>query len=572
MNPNARRFAVALALAGTVVGIILAAAAPSAPARAHEVVWRSAPRTAPPSATITFELELRVRERALRRYMAELFDPSSSLYGHYVSPTQFGRRFGIGPRGERRLARRLRTLGIKVVSPYADETAVGVRATAATVREVFGSTIIRYRGGGGAYYEPTPAPRVPALLARWVTAVSGLDTNLLVQTDDLPDPGVLTPELATSGYDVIPLSASGDSGRGQAIGLLSLGQYSKSDYEAFSREFNLPTTLPQTVSLSSISRNGNASDDAIEANLDVDVLHGVAPQAQIINYELDFAQLDGAIRSIVKAGKVHIVSASFGMCDGRSDDPVQVPTQFRKSVENALVVAAAAGVSFYFSTGDTGAYDCQRADTSDTDLTVEFPSDAPYAVAVGGTVLSETSSGAYLAETGWQDAGSSGGGGGGLNPLDAAPPWQLPAAEVSGLSNGKRQTPDVSAAAGDASPWLLNDGIGQGGWDARAGTSAATPFWAASMALVAQYVQGHGAGPVCFASPLLYDIAGQQWQNPPFHDVKVGGNRYYQAGPGWDFATGWGSPDVRDLATAIVAWRAQHPLPGGANACKGAAG
>jgi kumamolisin len=569
---STRRLVAAGTLAGAFAAILFAAGSPAPPPRAREVAWRNPTQRPAPSAMIAFELELRVRERALRRYMAGLFEPSSALYGHYVSPSEFGRRFGIGPVAERRLARRLHALGIEVISPYPDDTAIGVRATAATIRRIFGSTIRHHRDSGGAYDEPTPAPRVPAALARWVTGISGLDTKLPVQTDDLPNPGVLTPTLATSGYDVTPLSSDGDKGNGQTIGLLSLGQYSKPDYEAFSREFNLPATLPQTVSLGPIGQNGNASDNAVEANLDVDVLHGIAPQAQIINYELNFAQLDGVIRAIVKAGRVRIVSASFGICDGRSDDAVQVPAQFRQSVENALLVAAAAGVSFYFSTGDAGAYDCQRDSTSDTNLTVEFPSDAPYAIAVGGTVLSETSSGAYLDETGWQDTGSSGGGGGGLNPFDAAPPWQLPAAEVPGISNGKRQTPDVSAAAGDSSPWLLNDGIGQGGWDARAGTSAATPFWAASMALVAQYAQAHGAGPVCFAAPLLYDVAEQSWQNAPFHDVTLGGNRYYQARPGWDFATGWGSPDVRNLATAIVAWRAEHPLPVGANACRGALG
>jgi len=53
----------------------------------------------------------------------------------------------------------------------------------------------------------------------------------------------------------------------------------------------------------------------------------------------------------------------------------------------------------------------------------------------------------------------------------------------------------------------------------------------------------------------------------PFHDVTLGGNRYYDATPGWDFATGWGSPDVYNLATAAVAYRQAHPLPSGANAC-----
>lgn len=117
----------------------------------------------------------------------------------------------------------------------------------------------------------------------------------------------------------------------------------------------------------------------------------------------------------------------------------------------------------------------------------------------------------------------------------------------------------------------MNDGsTNPGGWDAAYGTSAATPFWAASMLLVQQFMVSHHAGPLCFATPLLYGIAGETWHNPPFHDVVLGGNRYYQAGPGWDFATGWGSPNVGNLATAAVAYRRRHPLPSAGNACRAA--
>ncbi len=40
---------------------------------------------------------------------------------------------------------------------------------------------------------------------------------------------------------------------------------------------------------------------------------------------------------------------------------------------------------------------------------------------------------------------------------------------------------------------------------------------------------------------------------PLFHDVEVGGNLRDPAGPGWDPATGLGSPDVTALANAIIA-------------------
>jgi hypothetical protein len=90
------------------------------------------------------------------------------------------------------------------------------------------------------------------------------------------------------------------------------------------------------------------------------------------------------------------------------------------------------------------------------------------------------------------------------------------------------------------------------------------------MLLVAQYVEHAGAGPLCFAAPLLYAIAEKASARPPFHDVTVGGNRYYDAGAGWDFATGWGSPNVYNLATAIVSYRVSHPLPVSGNACAAA--
>ena len=79
------------------------------------------------------------------------------------------------------------------------------------------------------------------------------------------------------------------------------------------------------------------------------------------------------------------------------------------------------------------------------------------------------------------------------------------------------------------------------------GTSAATPFWAASTALVAEYAGRHGDGQLGFVDPTLYAIAARPQLAPALHDITIGGNRYYPAAPGWDFATGLGSPEVTTL-------------------------
>jgi kumamolisin len=515
------------------------------------------------STQIELDLVLRQRSRALQRYLRGLFDPGSPIYGRYLSPAQIGRRFGIDAAASAALERALRARGFRVLELFAQRNLISVSASVANVDRTFDLVLRDHRGPHGLLYrEPSRPASIPPALARWVTAVSGLDTDIRATTAALPDAsaGALRPIDARTGYDVTPLYAGGaNDGRGQTIGVLSIGPYSQRDWDSYAATVKPAGPRPQTVVLSKPSVGAKT-----EGDLDLEVIHAIAPQAQIIDYETSLDDLPATIMRIIDAGKTSIVSASFGICDGTRKDPFQVPSAYRRAVESDFAAGALSGITFYFATGDTGAYACQQDFAKDTNLSVQFPSDAPLVVAVGGTVLSLNQDGSYAYETGWQDSGSDGGGGGGLNPYDAAPPWEI---DVPGVSTGARQTPDVSAAAGGASAWWVYDGSKGTGWEPVYGTSAATPFWAASMLLVNAYMEAHGAGPTCFAAPLLYGVAGESWRYAPFHSVTSGGNRFYQAGPGWNFATGLGSPDVYNLATAAVAYRAQHPLPAGGGAC-----
>ena len=521
------------------------------------------------SSAVDFDLVLRLRQRALSGYVYAVLDPSSPLYGHYISPARFGQLFGIGKPAVRRLEQQLRRLGFAPIESWPQEIALRVRATAATIRRVFGVSLREYTEADGETYQlPSRTPVLPPELRRWVAVVSELDTRLDLVPDALPN--LLTPAEVRNAYNITPLYIGGDDGQGQTVGVLSPGQYSRTAFQKFSTKYGISGPAPQTDVLGSISGNGSAADSAREADLDLEVIHAIAPAAQIINYEISEADLPDEINTIVGSGRTTLVSASWGMCDGTITDPPddRVPFEYRSEVESALEAAALAGVTFLFASGDTGSYACLGAYKPESNLTVSFPADAPWAVAVGGTTLSLSSDGGYGYETGWAD--NVGAGGGGLNPYDAAPPWQS-SAYVWGVSNGNRQLPDVAGPAGLASPWSVNDGsrqYGPAGFDEVGGTSAATPFWAASLALVQQYVQHNHAGPLCFAAPLLYDTAELSWTYPPFHDITLGGNGYYNAGPGWNFATGWGSPNVFNLATAIVSYRAKHPLPTAANACR----
>ena len=61
-----------------------------------------------------------------------------------------------------------------------------------------------------------------------------------------------------------------------------------------------------------------------------------------------------------------------------------------------------------------------------------------------------------------------------------------------------------------------------------------------------------------FLAPTLYKLASTKQPFPPFHDVVAGGNRHFDAGPGWDYSTGLGSPDVWNLGRDIVKYLKAH--------------
>jgi kumamolisin len=213
-------------------------------------------------------------------------------------------------------------------------------------------------------------------------------------------------------------------------------------------------------------------------------------------------------------------------------------------------------MTVFVAAGDAGAFGCQRFDLADHRLTATWPADDPNVVSVGGTLLSVRSDGSYLSETGWEDLLQAAGGGGGLNPIDPRPGYQQGPGVDNRFSDGKRQFPDVSAAADPDSGFFAvtpNPQTGRPEPNVVGGTSAATPFWAASMVLIQQFAKHRGVNKLGFVNPLLYRIAASSRGQGAFHDVTLGGNRFHSCTPGWDYSTGLGSPDVGRLARAIVA-------------------
>lgn len=539
--------------AGVLVALATGAAATLLTVSSAHRGAQGAPGLRPLGATpngerITFTVLLRMPHSAqMSAALAALENPRSPRFRRFIAPRSFGERFGITAPALAHVTRTLQDHGLRVVTSYPQRTALVVSGTAGAASRLAGVRLESYADASGhRSHAPVGRPSVPRGLRAVVAGYTGLDTRPRWRARDVPLGG-LDPRAAPTAYDVAPLRGAGITGRGMTIAIISFSAYDPSDPASFATRFGITGPAPRVVSVS-----GGTTDtsSAIEANLDIDVVRSIAPDAQILVYEAPNTSsgYTDAINQIVADHRADIISSSWGQCE--------LEYGSRSGDSQALRAADAAGISMFVSSGDQGAYDCQAGNLPDHRLSVDWPASSAGAIGVGGTRLNLATSGAYLSEGAWEDALSGAGGGGGLSTGDPRPSWQSGPGVLSSFSNGKRQVPDVSADADPGTGWLI---ISSGRLREVGGTSAAAPFWAASMLLIRQYAAAHGVGRLGYVNPILYALASARQPLAPYHDVNFGGNRFYQTTPGWDPATGLGSPDVFNLARDMVAYLKAHP-------------
>ena len=114
--------------------------------------------------------------------------------------------------------------------------------------------------------------------------------------------------------------------------------------------------------------------------------------------------------------------------------------------------------------------------------------------------------------------------------------------KVKPPSGGGRGVPDVS---GNADPNTGYQVLVDGQSMVIGGTSAVAPLWSGLIALLNQ----QRGEPVGLLQPLIYALTKS---DEAFHDITSGNNGAYKAGPGWDAATGLGSPSGENLSEALA--------------------
>jgi len=520
---------------------------------------------ADPAAVVEVGLALRGQDPdGLRAALAAFSDPTSPGHGQLVTPAAFGDRFGLPAADEDQLVATLTAAGLAVSGRVPQRTSLRVSGTVADVERVLGVTLQQLTDPhtGAAYIASMTPPVVPFALAGSVAGIIGLDPRLPVSALDLADAPAppsrgLTPRDLATAYGFSSLWDAGITGDGQSVAILQFGKDTDEDLAVFDGAFGIQGPAPERITIGDGVAAAPA-DFATEATLDTQVVRAAAPGAQILVYGFENStSMAQAVDTIVAEGRTKIISLSYGKC--------YLPNEFILPAEveqgfQSFAAAALAGVTLYAAAGDWGAFTCHVFEPTEHRETTFWPSCADNVVGVGGTFLETRADGSYLRETGWEHYLTTSGTGGGLSPSDQMPAWQAGPGVLNDKSNGHRQCPDVSAVADPDSGYLIyvtDQSNGQGSWQMVGGTSAATPLWAGIQALMQQAAAQQGVDSLGFLAPRYYRI----FQNEPdaFHDVTRGGNLVDESGPGWDYATGVGSPDVEVLTQALLRDIAANP-------------
>jgi subtilase family serine protease len=551
---------------------------------------------APASQQLDVVVTPAVDSAALQAAYRAIYTPGSATFHRFLTPGQIAARFGDPRASWRALERWLTAGGLQIAYASGTRDLLEVLGDVAAVERRFGVQLRSFRAAHESFVANVSAPLVPAGLR--IAHVLGLNT-FERQTPDrvaraalatgASNIGVQTPQEIWGAYG----APAGFEGSGQSVAMFGEGASAPivSDLGDFERSYGL-RAVPVTV------RNvgpGPFTDTANsdEWDLDTQAEAGMAPQANGVTMYFAKDLTDASVAAMFSAWEADRnaplqADASFGSCEanpiGLTLDSLlgSLATQINNltfgtsllddlaaTADPVLLEATLQGKTLFAGAGDTGS-SCPVIELpvvgggngvlNQIVPFTNYPASSPYVVAAGGTVLYTNGSGATATraqEYAWTF------GGGGDTLFAPKPAYQQGVAGIdllcvstasgslSALGSPCRGVPDVSAMSGDG---ITNAYpiVAAGKASDAAGTSLSGPLLAGLWTRVQGANSFGGNG---FANETFYAVG----KNPAmyardFFDVTTGllglpliGNGLYLTGTGWDYATGWGVPNVGGL-------------------------
>ncbi|MGC1185733.1 MAG: S53 family peptidase [Candidatus Dormiibacterota bacterium] len=501
-----------------------------------------------PEEEAVLSLLLRPRPDTTTPVADDLGGLSPRLRAH-LSREQLGDVRGAHPEDVGYLLEWLIAAGMVLVAAAPERRTVEIRGTLGRLGSLFGVEFRRAKSAAGEYRIARGTVVIPEEFAAVVVAVLGLDTRPLAQPHFRPLP---LPQPVESLATAAPLSylptqvaelygfPPGTSGSGECIGLIELGGgFRSSDVTTYFTGLGLtaPDLVAVSVSGGSNTPTGDPDGPDGEVMLDIELSGSMSPGVRLAVYFAPntdqgfLAAINAALHD--EANRPSVISISWG--GPESGWTAASMTAFDQAFQDAALL----GVSVCVAAGDSGSSD----GLTDGEAHVDFPASSPHVLACGGSRVT-SKDGAIKTEVTWNDGSKGGATGGGVSAFFAQPSWQAQAHVPPSVDTGHKKGRGVPDVAGNADPETGYQVLVDGQKAVFGGTSAVAPLWAALLVRCAQGL-GHNPG---FLNPLLYRTLAAEAVT---RDITKGNNGAYQAGPGWDPCTGWGSPHGGKLLTGL---------------------
>jgi hypothetical protein len=444
------------------------------------------------------------QDAALTQLLADQQDPSKPSYHQWLTPQQYGERFGIADADLTVLQAWLQQAGLHVDEVAASRNSIRFSGNAADVAAAFGTAFGRYRSGAQTYRENSAPVELPAGLAAVVQGVSGLSSyrstahmvrssaqQLATGNASSSNLGSAAPQYTTTGtsgtvhylvpwdfrqiYGINTLISSGFDGTGIKIGVIGQSAVNTQQLTYFQGKIGQAVKMPTMVLVPSSGVSNLVAGDEAESELDVEYASGSAPGAAVqfiytgctataSSTELSNTTDCGnngvytALAYAVTNNLAPILTLSYGECESSA-------TLASTTLEPILKQANAQGQTVIVASGDGGAAACDQTGglifVASHGLAVQYPSSSTYVTAVGGTQLNSDSAAdwsssnngslgsasGYMAETTWNDTPTSRvieASTGGVSKIYQMPAWQQPYKQPQAYF---RMVPDIAFAS-----------------------------------------------------------------------------------------------------------------------------
>lgn len=561
------------------------------------------------------------QESSLRQLLDQQQDKSSPNYHKWLTPDEFGKKFGPADQDIQVTTNWLQQHGFQIGKVARGRTVIEFSGTATQVQETFGTSIHKYVVKGKEHWANANDPQIPAALTPVVGGVFTMHDFLkkpMLKLAPQPllakyQPGkplvtlgnppihALSPGDYSIIYNINPVYQTLNDRGGGIIAVVGRSNLfgSTQDVQEFGSVFNVPFAFPPNVVLNGPDPGDLGGGEEAEATLDTTWANAIAPSALVdLVVSASTNTTDGVDLSelyIVDNDVGAIMTESFGTCEQQPGmDSAQA-----YGIASLAEQAAAQGITYIVSSGDSGAEGCDDPNSSAATgpISVNVLASTPFNVAVGGTMFNENgqdskywastndpitraSALSFIPENAWNESGSNAGlwaTGGGSSIFFLKPSWQ----PSVGAGDTMRDVPDVSLTAAGHDPYLLclegscvPDAQGFISLWLVSGTSASAPSFAGIMSLVVGRMASlyGGSGRQGLANYELYQLAaqnpstcnGSNASTPPtsnciFNDTTLGNNAVpgesgygttgakFQTAKGYDRVTGLGSVNVTNL-------------------------